>query len=54
VRSFFGSWNWRDAVPLIAYTFHFPPSEIWEMDAQEIDFWAGEAKMIAEAQRRQE
>lgn len=34
---------------MIAYVFHFPPSEIWEMTWQELDFWAGEAEAICKA-----
>ncbi|WP_420825395.1 GpE family phage tail protein [Rhodocyclus purpureus] len=35
----------------MAWTFHFPPSDLWEMDAAELDFWADEAKRIADARR---
>lgn len=38
----------------MAYTFHFPPSEMWEMDTGEMDFWAGQAQAIHEAQRKKQ
>jgi hypothetical protein len=39
----------RDASVLIAYVFHFPPSEIREMQLSELDFWAAEAGKITKA-----
>lgn len=31
----------------LALTFHFPPGALWEMDAQELRFWHGQALRIA-------
>jgi hypothetical protein len=30
----------------IAATFHFPPSEIWDMNAEELLFWHDQAARI--------
>jgi hypothetical protein len=35
----------------IAATFHFPPTEIWNMDADELLFWHAQAARISEAGR---
>jgi hypothetical protein len=35
----------------VAVTFHFPPSEIWEMTTEELIFWHAQA---ARVNRRQE
>lgn len=32
----------------IAYVFHFPSSDIWEMDYEELLFWKSRAENIAE------
>lgn len=32
----------------VAYTFHFPASELWEMDAEELMDWHGQATRIHE------
>jgi hypothetical protein len=37
---------------MIAYAFHFQPSEIWAMDARELDFWADEADRIAKLKQQ--
>jgi hypothetical protein len=34
------------AAVLIAYVFHFPPSELWAMPLSEMEFWANEAEKI--------
>lgn len=31
---------------MIASTFHFPSSELWEMEAGDLEFWVGEATWI--------
>jgi len=31
---------------VIAYVFHFPPSELWDMDGEEIVFWIERAKEL--------
>lgn len=31
---------------MIAYVFHFPPSELWEMDVQELRWWQERAKRL--------
>ncbi|WP_219924665.1 GpE family phage tail protein [Halomonas sp. ND22Bw] len=33
---------------MIAYLFHFPPSELWDMDAADLAFWAARGEEIAE------
>nr|DAY76245.1 MAG TPA: hypothetical protein [Caudoviricetes sp.] len=33
---------------MMAAVFHFQPSEIWEMDASEMNFWTQEAEKICE------
>ena len=35
----------------VAATFHFPPSEMWEMDADELRFWHRQAVRVSEAGR---
>lgn len=30
----------------IAYTFHFPPSELWEMEPPELLYWHSQAARI--------
>lgn len=30
----------------IAYTFHFPPAELWAMDVEELLFWHAQAARI--------
>lgn len=32
----------------IAAVFHFPPSELWEMDAEELLFWHNQARRVSE------
>ncbi|MFK7825822.1 MAG: GpE family phage tail protein [Oligoflexales bacterium] len=29
---------------MIAYTFHFPPNDIWEMTIDELEYWLERAK----------
>jgi hypothetical protein len=36
---------------LIAYLFHFPPSEIWAMPISELAFWRRKAEKIVEAMK---
>jgi hypothetical protein len=31
--------------------FHFPPSELWEMTLDDLEFWGAEAEAIARAMR---
>lgn len=31
---------------VVAYTFHFPPSELWVMDIDELMDWHAQAKAI--------
>lgn len=33
---------------MMAAVFHFQPSEIWEMDASEMNFWTEEAEKMCE------
>ncbi len=33
---------------MVAAVFHFPPSEIWNMTSDELDFWAAEAQKLCE------
>ena len=33
---------------MMAAVFHFQPSEIWKMDASEMNFWTQEAEKICE------
>lgn len=44
------SWGWEDAFGLIAYVFHFPPADLWAMDADgwELKLWLDQAAKIAE------
>lgn len=39
---------------MIAYVFHWPPSELWPMDTAELDMWAFKAKEIQDAIRKQQ
>jgi len=32
----------------VAYTFHFPPSELWDMGVDELLMWHGQAKRFHE------
>jgi hypothetical protein len=32
----------------VAFVFHFPPSELWDMDVDEILMWHEQAKRINE------
>lgn len=52
IRAFFatGLQNWKEVIWGIAYTFNFPPSEIWEMYWDEIMFWFEGAEKIIKAQ----
>ncbi|WP_281182836.1 GpE family phage tail protein [Billgrantia gudaonensis] len=34
----------------MAYVFHFPPSELWEMDVRELTFWLQRAKRLKRRQ----
>jgi hypothetical protein len=36
---------------VIAATFHFPPSEIWAMDLDELAFWVKRAKWVNDGRR---
>ncbi|MDR1276382.1 MAG: GpE family phage tail protein [Candidatus Accumulibacter sp.] len=36
---------------MIAYLFHFPPSEIWSMSLSDMAFWQREAEKIVEAMK---
>jgi len=36
---------------VIAVTFHFPPSELWEMDSTEFLFWCKQARWVNERER---
>ena len=38
--------GWRDAIAVIAFVFHFPPSELWEFGPSEIVFWIEQANRI--------
>lgn len=38
--------------PLVAYIFHFPPSEMWEWDVDELHFWYVQACQIAESMQQ--
>ena len=31
--------DWEELLWSIAYSFHFPPSEIWEMEISDLIFW---------------
>ena len=31
-------------IGLLAGLFHFQPSELWELDAEDLDFWLEQAK----------
>lgn len=33
----------------IAAAFHFPPSEIWAMDVEDVHFWHGQALRLNSA-----
>jgi hypothetical protein len=33
------SGGWKEAVAALAYVLHFPPSEIWAMDVDDLNFW---------------
>lgn len=35
----------------VAYVFHFPPGELWNMDGDELLMWHDQAVRINEAQR---
>jgi len=37
---------------LIAYAFHFPSTDIWDMDADELFFWQHRAEEIAKELKR--
>lgn len=38
--------NWRDLIGDLAYVFHFPPSELWAMTLDDLEFWMGQADRI--------
>ncbi|MBI4211059.1 MAG: GpE family phage tail protein [Deltaproteobacteria bacterium] len=44
----YGAWasDWRECLGSLAYAFHFPPSELWEMDIAEILFWMDRLKEV--------
>ncbi len=52
---FFARWleaGWEDGVGAIAYYLHFPPSEIWDMELDEICFWCEQIQKQSDAIRR--
>lgn len=34
---------------VVAVAFHFPPSELWEMEVGELLTWAGQAERLMKA-----
>jgi len=38
--------GWREWIGVFAMLFHFPPSELWLMDGDEIRFWAEVAQQV--------
>lgn len=40
--------RWEEAVALLAYVFHFQPSEIWEMEFGTMRWWCERADWILE------
>lgn len=45
--------DWRKSLGALAKYFHFQPSELWEFELVDVDFWAGEMKTQIDAQRKQ-
>lgn len=44
--------NWDDVMGDVAYAFHFPASELWEMDLEELLFWHKQAVRISKRGRK--
>ncbi|HXG47684.1 MAG TPA: GpE family phage tail protein [Methylomirabilota bacterium] len=44
--------GWQAVVGDVGYHFHFPPSEIWEMDLEELGFWHRQLRRINEELER--
>lgn len=40
--------GWEEAVALIAYVFHFPPSEIFDFEFRTLRWWVDRAEWILE------
>lgn len=40
--------DWKDRFTLLAGTFHFQPKSLWNMDAEELDFWFERAEQWGE------
>ena len=40
--------NWDQLLGLIAYTFHFQPSEVWEFNSVDIEFWLKRLEEISD------
>jgi hypothetical protein len=38
--------NWDDALAVIAKEFHFPASDLWAMDADDLEFWVKKANWL--------
>lgn len=37
---------------MLAYVFHFQPSQLWSMDADDLAFWASRAGEIQDERRK--
>lgn len=44
--------SWKEALAAVAYAFHFPPSELWAMELEELEFWLERARWINEQVNR--
>ncbi|MBI4209531.1 MAG: GpE family phage tail protein [Deltaproteobacteria bacterium] len=41
--------DWRECLGTLAFIFHFQPSELWEMEAEDLLFWMERAREQIEA-----
>jgi hypothetical protein len=53
-RRFFSGWprDWADRVAAIGAMFHFPAAELWEMEAEDLDFWIARAEWVVNEQKK--
>jgi hypothetical protein len=41
--------DWEKALAIVAFTFHFPLSELWALDREDLRFWTEKAIEIGES-----